>query len=235
MSLLTIVQGAFGELNLTQPGVVVTATDLSTQQMLVLANKEGKEVSRRFDWEILQKEGTFTTLAAETQVASVRTTFPDFGRVVDSSMWNRTQSWRCYGPLRANEWQARKASAAQAGVRNYFRIRGDAILFNPTPRAGDTIYFEYISNKWCQSNTLVAQSAWALDSDTALIDEEIIRLGCVWRWLYAKGLDYAEAFRTYEMALADIFGSDGGNAPVDMTGGPDGWLDANIPEANWSL
>ena len=37
---------------------------------------------------------------------------------------------------------------------------------------------------------------------TALIDEDIIELGVMWRWLKAQGLDYSEEKRDYEIALS---------------------------------
>ncbi|MFA6984574.1 MAG: hypothetical protein WC213_00010 [Arenimonas sp.] len=234
MTLLTIITGACGEIGITQPTSVINSTDLQTLQLLFLAQKEGKELARRFDWQSLTKEGTFTTLAAETQVAAITTTFADFGRVVDNTMWNRTQIRPVRGPLNNQQWQRVKAAAAQVGVEYCFRVRGGAILFNPTPPAGDSVYFEYISNKWCKSEVGVARAAWAADSDTGIIDEEVMRQGIVWRFLKAKGLDYAEEFRTYEMTLADLFGPDAGNDIIDMEGLPDQW-GVNIPDGSWTL
>jgi hypothetical protein len=234
MTLRTIVTGACGQLGIVQPSAVVASSDLQVQQLLSLAKQEGKELARRYDWEILTKEGTFTSTATETQVGVITTTFTDFGRIVNGSMFNRTQTRPVHGPLNAQEWQNKKARAAQVGVFYCFRIRGGAILFNPAPPTGDEIYFEYISNKWCQSSVGTAQADWAADADTALIDEELIRMGVVWRFLKAKGLDYAEEFRAYEMALIDLFGADAGKSKVDMTGEPDMW-GVNLEEGNWAL
>lgn len=234
MSLLTIIENACGQLNIVTPSAVVMATDTQTLQLLALARVGGKEIARRFDWQILTKEGTFNTLAAETQVASISTTFPNFARIMDGTMWDRTQSRPVRGPLTTQEWQRRKGAAAQVGVEYYFRIRGDAIMFNPFPPASESIYFEYISNKWCQSAGAVLQSTWLADTDTALIDEDLLQLDLIWRWLKAKGLDYSEEFRTFEMAAADIFGPDGGKAIVDMTGDVIGW-DYNIPDGSWPI
>lgn len=234
MSLLTLVQGACGQLNLVQPSTVVSSTDVQTAQLLALARSGGKDIARRFDWQILMKEGTFVTLAAETQVASLTTTFADFGRIGNNTMWNRTQSRPVRGPLNDQQWQRRKAAAAQVGVEYYFRIRGGIVMFNPIPKAGDSIYFEYISNKWCQSSGAVAQVTWLADTDTAIIDEELLRLDLVWRFLKSKGLDYAEEFRTFELAAADLFGPDGGKDVVDMTGEVCGW-GVNIADGNWAI
>ncbi len=234
MTLLTIVGDAAVELGLTRPTSITTSSDPAVQVLYALANKEGKELARRFDWQRLQSEGTFTTLAAETQVAAIDTTFPLFGHIVNQTMWNRTQAQPVRGPLTATEWQMKKAAAAQAAYGNWFRIRGNAILFFPNPAAGDSVYFEYISRYWCQSAALAAQTAFTADTDTALLDETIIGLGLVWRFRKAKGFDYGEDFRTYEMALQDIFGPDSGRPGVDMTG-DEPILGINIPEGNWAI
>ena len=41
-------------------------------------------------------------------------------------------------------------------------------------------------------------------------------LGVVWRFLKAKGLDYAEPFRTYESQLLLLTAKDGGKRSVQM-------------------
>jgi hypothetical protein len=235
MSLLSVVQGACGQLNIVIPTAIVAATDTQTLQLLQLAKVGGKDIARRLDWQILMKEGTFSTLAAETQVSSIASTFPNFARILDGTMFDRTQSRPVRGPLNEQQWQSRKALAAQVGVEYYFRIRGGAIMFNPVPPAGDAVYFEYVSNKWCQSSGAVLQATWAADTDTALIDEDLLQLDLVWRWLKAKGLDYSEEFRTFENAVIDLFGPDGGKAVVDMTGDVPNLWSANVPEGSWNL
>lgn len=234
MSLLTIIQGAAKELKLVAPTTVIASTDPNAPQLLALANKEGKELVRRFDWQALQKEATFATVALEQQTTLAAIGAADFDHVIDETMWNRSQNWRVLGPLRPDEWQRKKASAAQAAIGNWFRIRGDAILFYPTPTAGENIYFEYISKNWCQSQSLTGQDTWTADTDTALIDEEVIRLGIVWRFRKAKGFDYGEDFRTYEAALESLFGGDAGNSAVDMVGEPE-MIGAHLPEGSWNI
>ncbi len=232
MSLLTIIVGACNQLNINQPTAVIAGTDLQTKQLLAMSRTEARDLMRRFDWQVLTKECTFVTVATEVQT-TLTTAAPDFYRYINGTMWNRTRFWQVGGPMENEEWQRKKAAAAAVGVRNYFRIRGSQILFFPTARAGDNIYFEYISNKWCQG--AATQTDWLLDTDTALLDEEVIRLGIVWRFLKAKGLDYGEEFTTYENALRDIFGPDGGRQTIDMTGQSEYPIYINTPDGNWGI
>lgn len=236
MSLLTIVQGAANELGLVAPVQVFSSTDPNVIVLRQLADKEGRELARRYDWQVIQKEGIFTTVAAETQVPNILTTYPDFGHIVSQSMWNRSQSKPVYGPLTATDWQMRKSATAQAGYSQWYRIRGNAILFFPTPPPDQTVAFEYISTGWCLGVSGEPQNGFGADLDTSLVDEEIVRLGCVWRFRKAKGFDYGEDFRTYEMALQDAFGPDSGRPSIDMTGeDTQSVFGINIPEGNWSI
>lgn len=235
MSLLTIISNAAPDVGLNTPTSVIGNTDLLVKQLYQSCRTECFDLLRRYDWQVLTKETTFTTVALEQQTTLAAIGAADFYRLIDGSMFNRTQNWAVLGPLSSQEWQLKKSSQAQVGIRNFFRIRGDAILFFPTPTAGNSIYLEYISKKWCQSNASVAQADWVADSDTALIDEELIRLGTIWRFKKSKGLEYGEDFRTYEMALESVFGPDGARAPIDMTGSSGPMISVTIPEGNWPI
>lgn len=236
MSLLSIVQGAANELGLIAPVQVFASTDPNVIVLRQLADKEGKELARRYDWQVIQREGQFITVASETQVTDIRATYPDFSHIVSQSMWNRTQSRPVHGPLTAVDWQMRKSAAAQAGYADWYRLRGNAILFFPVPPPNQTVAFEYISSGWCLGVSGAPQNSFRADLDSSLIDEEILRLGCVWRFKKAKGFDYGEDFRTYEMALQDVFGPDSGRPVIDMTGDDTiSQFGLNIPEGNWPL
>lgn len=234
MSLLLIVQDACAELGLVQPASVIGSADLQVQLLLRLAGKEGKELARRFDWQRLKTEYSFTCVTdSAAQIANLDNEIPDFGRYINSSMFNRTTQCKVLGPLSDVEWQAKQASMLSAAINNFFRIRGNALLFYPTPTAEDDIYFEYVSSDWCISVDNVRQSAWAADSDVCLIDEEVVTLGVIWRFLKAKGLDYSEEFITYERALEQIWGPDGARDNIDMTGKMTDWFSAHIAEGDW--
>lgn len=235
MSLLSIITNAAIDLNLAAPTAVANSTDTQVLQLLNLLNRDGKDLVRRFDWQRLTKEASFTTVATEEQTTLADIGADDFARMVDETMNNRTQHWRVLGPLSAQEWQRRKSLGAQVGVVNSFRIRGDSILFYPTPRAGDSIYFEYISENWVQSSSGTPKAAFSADDDTTLLDEDILTLGVKWRFLKAKGLDYGEEFSSYESALESIFGADGARGPVDMTGSTVDWTIPALPDGSWNI
>lgn len=234
MSLLSILQGAAKDLGLNKPSSVVVTTDEQTKQLYSLLNRDGLDLLRRFDWQDLTKEATFTTVAAETQT-TLAAAASDFFRFVNETMNNRTQHWQVVGPLDARLWQRVKSLGAQVGVRNYFRIRGGDVLFYPTPTAGDDIYFEYISNQWIEASDGTAKAAFTADTDTTVINEDVLTLGVKWRFLRANGMDYSEEFRSYEAALEDLFGADGARAAVDMGGSMVDFDIPMIPDGSWNI
>jgi hypothetical protein len=216
MSLLTIIQDACAETGTPRPSAAYGSLDDFIRQMVRLANKEGKELVKRFEWQVLTKEVTFTSLANETQTAILPA---DFGRFVNETFYNRSESRQFEGPIPPTEWQNRKATTANTIMYGY-RQRGDAILIMPTPAAGDTYAFEYISKYWIDNDADGDGdlAAFAADTNTVLFDEEILTLGVIWRFKMARGLDYAEDFRTYEAWLNRTFAHDGSKRTLDLRG-----------------
>lgn len=212
MSLLTVVQKSAARLGLAEPDSVISNTEQNAVTLLSFANQEGIELARRATWQALTKEQTFVTVAAAAQTSSIPS---DFEWYIPETMFNRTSRRRVVGPLSSEEWQQIQSSLITR-VNPAFRIRGNTILITPTPTAGNTVAYEYISNQWCESSGGTDQSAWAADTDVGLLDEELMTLGIVWRWKKAKGFDYSEEFRTYELQVAQKILRDGSKQRLSM-------------------
>jgi hypothetical protein len=108
----------------------------------------------------------------------------------------------------------------------------------PAPAADQEIYFEFITKNWISAaDDSITRSRWALDTDYALLDEDIITLGVIWRWLKAKNFDYSEDFRTYEIRKMNAMARDGGKMRKTLASGYDD-TSANLPnlkEAFWNI
>lgn len=206
MTLLAIVQAACDRLNLPEPTIVMTSTVESVRTLRGFALEEGRELARRTAWQRLTREHSFPTIATGDQGAS---SVPgDLGWIKPDTVFNRTRRRQMLGPIDDAEWQRAQASLIVAADPS-FRIRGGTMLISPTPPAGETVAYEYVSNRWCQSAGGSDQSEWLADDDVPILDEELFTLGLVWRFRKAKGLDYAEDFRTYEARLAEAMLRDG--------------------------
>ena len=235
MSLLTMCQDGADLLGLARPNAVVSASDNTVRRILALANVEGQTLAKRTRWQALIKEATHTTLAATDQGA-IETIAPGFSWLIGRSVWNRTSQDRVGGPLSAAEWQARQAAPA-TGPYSEFRLRAGKLLMDPTPSAGQTIALEYGSRYWCQSSGGTDQEAWAADTDIGVLSEALMKLGLVWRFKQASGLDYAEAFRHYEIEVADAIAKDGGGRPSLRLDGGRARLATGVraPDGSWAL
>lgn len=205
MSLLTIVQEAAVRVGILKPTTAISSSDDAVRTLVSLAKQEGQSLYKRNAWQALLQEKTFTTVAAALQTNSVPT---DFGWYVSDTMFNRTTRRKVAGPLSSIEWQRAQATLVTY-VNPCFRIRADNIYLSPTPPAGETVAYEYITKNWCQNAGGTPQETWAVDTDTALIDEELHTLGIVWRYRKAKGLDYGEDFAVYEREVAQAIALDG--------------------------
>jgi hypothetical protein len=187
------------QLGLTVPTAVTTSNDQQILQLLGLLNKEGKALKDRPDegWQVLQLEATFTTVAVESQGA-MATIAPNARYILNNTIWNRSNRRPIFGPLTPQQWQMQKGWFAQ-GPYSQYRLVGGDILFTPVPTAGDECYFEYGTNNWATDSTgVTGKLQFTADSDVSLLNEDLLRLGLMWRWKQVKGLDYAEDKIEYE-------------------------------------
>lgn len=205
MSLATLCQAAARQLNVAVPTAFVSSTDETAALLLRLATEEGVSLMRRYPWQAITAEHTFTTVAADEQTSSIPT---DFDRMLPETMFNRGTRRRVAGPLSAEEWQQTKATLVTY-VNPTFRLRGGTILMSPNPPAGETIAYEYVSKNFCASAGGTAQADWVADSDVGRLDEGLMTLGLVWRFRQVKGLSYAEDMQLYERRVSDAEMRDG--------------------------
>lgn len=213
MALTDIIKAACAQSNVPVPSSVIGNTDQNVVQMLYLLNREGKWFQRIHDWQVLRKESSFTTVAVNTQIADMTSftdtasaSVTDFDRFVPDSMWDRTAVRQIY-PTTHTRYQFDKARTATAIVPLYI-MRGGALLFTPAPAAGNSIFFEYITKNWCKTAAGAGKAAFSLDTDVGVLDEELLTQAVLWRFLKAKGLDYAEEFRRLELIYSGLTGQE---------------------------
>ena len=239
MSLLTIIRDVAGRLSLPQPTAVVTSTDKQVIQLLALANEEGRSLASRTRWQALTAEQTFATVAGAVQPAALP---DDFDRFIDNSFFNRSTRRAMTGPVSPRQWQWIQAQPAYSTAWLMLRQRTGEFLITPTPAAGQTIAYEYISRNWVISGGGAEPAeppagtplpGYLGDADTSFLDEELIGLGLRWRFLRAKGLDYAEELATYEQQVEQAIARDGGAPALSISPGPIELNRVNLPDSGF--
>lgn len=218
MTLLTICNAVCDEIGIVRPATIISNTSDDAQKLLRLANKVGNRLMKSFPWQDLREEKTFTGISGSEQTGILP---DDFDRFVPETFWNRSGGKLITGPISPIEWQTIKALSYTLPEYK-FAYRGDSIYITPDLAGGETLVFEYVKKTWCQSSGGTAQSAWAADDDTGIIDEELMTLGIIFEFLDADGqpsqraaaqyLEYFNQLTDNEipaartMLAADIFG-----------------------------
>lgn len=235
LNILEICTQALDGTNVDPPTALVGGDDLGLQ-LLAIANETGKDIAKRYDWQALVTEASFTTVAAETQV-TLSSSFPYIRKILEETMWNRTQQRRVIGSVSSRDWQRYLANGVGPATLIY-RIRGGKIIFpSDTAVASETVYFEYIDSRpFVNAAGTTYYENIAADTNLPRIDDEAMILGVRWRFLKRKGLEYGEEFRAYEDQIAERAGNDSPHEvknlnPYRRKRGNDY---SQIPEGDWN-
>jgi hypothetical protein len=213
MTLLTIAQDILKETKSAVVPLTIIGNNAEDAAVQVLAalKKAIVDVSRAEDWEELQKEHTFNSVASTEGYALPS----DFDRITDNTFWNTTNNDPVLGPQTPEEWRILKNSTVSgATVNDYFRIRGGETLIFPIPSAVEGYIYEYISNLIVEDSGGTGQTGWEADTDVPVADSYLVQLNATWRLLKMQGKPYAEEQRDYELALAERMANNGGNKTV---------------------
>ena len=148
----------------------------------------------------------------------------DFKKLIDGTVWDRTNYWQTKGALNARQWQVRKSSILGSTVSTTKRFRlkysnTKVIVFDPDPEDTDSFVLEYVSSNWCESSDGVDQSGWLADTDTPLIaDEHTFYLETRWRALRRLGMDYQEERKEAIDEIDKMIAQDAGGQDLSIGG-----------------
>jgi hypothetical protein len=233
MSLLTLIQGTSKLIGLPSPQVVVASADTRILELLSIANSVGDELARDYQWQELTKTALWSATGSIDQGSLLGSIATDFGYFINQTFWDRDLRQQILGPTTSQQWQA-DLSFAVVSPPYRFIMESGRLLIGPTAlTAGHTLVFNYVTKNWCQSSTGTPQSAFAADTDTTLIPEELFKLTLIWRWKSAKGLAYAEDMQTAEKQIQTYTGQNKGNDVLYLGGSPVVYFSENVPLGNW--
>jgi len=237
MTVLTMIQSVAQRVGIPVPTTIIGNTDTAITQLLALANEEGEDLSSRGRWRDQVIDTTFTIVGTADQGKMKGTVAgDDYDYIINDTMWNRTTSLPIMGPLNAMEWETLQAFPVTGPYQQWIILKQNFFI-DPTPTAGETMAFQYMSTSWCETAGSVGKSAWSTDNDTGLLNETLMALGLRWRWLKTKGLEYAQDFDTYEKRLLDALARDGGAMIQNLESRNRDYRQAGIviPVGNWTV
>jgi hypothetical protein len=235
MTLLTICQDVAAEIGTFEtPSTIVGNNNETAGLLLAMAKREVQTLARLADWTELTKETTFSTVASqEAYTITGDVGLSDFDRIVDGTMFDRTNRWEVSGPVPAQRWQRIKADNVQASARLFWRIRGGSILIYPTPSDVRTIYFEYVSAHVVEDSGGTGQATWAADDDVCVLPERLVTMGLRWRFLQRHGMPYEDQFNEWASETERAIVRDGGKRVLDLSGMKAPLGIANFPESGY--
>jgi hypothetical protein len=164
-------------------------------QMAVLLNIAGEELSQLFQWEFLMKEHQIFTVPKDSGDYPLP---DDFLYMINQTGWERSENVPLSGPLSPQEWQYLLGrDLVSETIYASFRIQqGEFTIFPQPPPTGLDIHFEYISRNWVINSGYelgATQDRVKQGADTPLFDRTLISRALKVKFLEAKGLDSTKA------------------------------------------
>lgn len=191
MTVLTIIAEVCKNGGVSVPAVAVANTAPEIINMVQFSQEAANEITRRVDWGELRATATITATGTNDNFA-----LPSgFQRLIRGNAVT-VGGVPVRGGLSPDEWAS--LTPTQATPR-YFRLVGDAISFYPFPAVATDPVVSYQSKFWCSNGT----AAWSSDDNTALIPEDLIAKGTIWRWKRHMRQDYDDYLSEFEAALND--------------------------------
>lgn len=208
MSLLTMVQDIAVSVGLDEPSSVFGNDDATYPQIARLLQQEGDELSRFYDWRNLKENGIITGDGTTSQWDLPA----DFDRLVPGdALWIVGRPmWPVEGPISDEDMLAIQAGPTRPAF-GVWRMFENQMEIYPIPSDGIVYNLMYYRTAWVQpADKLSFKERFTLDTDVTTMPERVMTLGGIWRWKRAKGLDYAEEFRTYDIEKLKAARNDGG-------------------------
>jgi hypothetical protein len=220
MSLLTLAQDVVALIGIEAdpPSSVIGNSNTAISQLGSLAQIEGDELARIHDWQVLNRTLTITG-DATTEFWDLPDDFDRFLR--DAPLWQESRPFfPLDGPVLDQEFLGYQTNNQEPPFP-IWRLVENTIDIWPVLASGDVVNGEYRTKYWVTDSTGdVEKARITSDSDEFLLPERVMVLGVVWRWKRAKGLEYAEDFRSYQMSRLQATMTDGGQKTSRLSQGP---------------
>lgn len=229
----------------SQTATVTSTAGLSTAYAV---SGTGQPAAQRIEAVVnattLTLEMQSTAGATGTSLIFARDTYTlptDLDHYVSHTFWDRTNHWMLIGPQSPQFDQWQKSGIVTTGPRLRWRQIGHRptvwrIWPPPTSQSvPDALVFEYVNDGWVAAAAGTFKKRFTLDTDTSLLDDDALILGCKWRMWQIKGFSYGAMQQEYIDYVNRLKSRDGGTPDLDMTRRSYPYLitSANVQDGNF--
>jgi hypothetical protein len=197
----------------------------------------GRDASRSIDWVVLRREHTFTTDASSSYALPAY-----YDRLINNTIWDRTNYRRLIGPVEPSVWQLYKSgSLTIPSLNKVFRFAADSsgnkvIEIYPDTDTGSSLAFEYLDSRSIKSSVGDLQEDIVADTDYFIIDDEVVEAATVWRLLKMLGLSYQTEFMEYQALIEERRANESGGQVLSMSlNSVYLGVDPNVPDTGYGV
>lgn len=166
MSIATVIQNVANEAGYTVETNVVTSIEVTTKQLLAIANRINRDIFEAYPWPKCYASGSITLVTGQASYQLPAA----FSYSQYDTFWNQSTRWRVLGPMSEQEYAEYLGFGLNTTVYQRFQIRGitnSELLISPTPGTqynNNTIIFEYIADRSVRPVIWTTATAFAANS-----------------------------------------------------------------------
>jgi hypothetical protein len=163
MTIATVIQNVANEAGYTVESNVLASTEVTTKQLLAIANRINRDMFEAYPWQKCFASGSITLVGGQATYSLPAA----FSYYHYDSFWNQSTRWRVLGPMTEQEYAEYRGYGINVAVYQRFQIRGitnTELLIVPTPgpeNNGQIIIFEYIADRSVRPVTWTASTAFS--------------------------------------------------------------------------
>jgi hypothetical protein len=168
MTLATAVANVAAEAGYTVDSNIVTSSDVTTKQLLAIAQRINREIGDQYPWPKLYASGSITLVGGQATYSLPAA----FSWYHYETFWNSSNRWRILGPMSPQEYAEVRGYGLNTTVYQRFQIRGvtnSELLISPTPSAAQNnniIIFEYVADRSARPRTWTTSTTYGVNSYT---------------------------------------------------------------------
>lgn len=199
MTILSASQAAIAQLVGRRPAAVVSSNEEICVEVTAIAQEAAMDIAKAFDWQKLTK---FHTVTADGTTSS----FPmpdDYDRMVQATDLYDPQNWawNYQHVTDPGDWIQLTNSGFGLLSPGMWTMLGGEFRFLPVPGSGQSAIFPYISNIIFRDRDGNPKTELTRDDDVFVLDERVLKLAIIWRWLALKRMDYQQEMEDYNISI----------------------------------